>query len=295
VRTTRNRALPLSIRSYASAARSSGNTSFMDRTPEATLNPSVSCESIDVPEYQPFTERFPRRRNRDGTSSDGTAPTTISVPLIARPPITELIASALVTVARMTLVLRLIVDKVPGAELARQRFLVAAARDGYRPEAHFRGILNAEMPESTQTHYRDYLARTRSAISQTVERRDTGAHQRRGLFGGQLVGHPGDRFGAREHVVGIASIGRDAGYQREGLASEKVPVAAIIAVTAIAAVPSHPDTLSRLPVRHARANRIDVPHHFVSRNSRELDTGKFTFLGHHVAVADSTSLNLDSD
>src|SRR5882724_2149717 len=35
VRTTRNLASPLIIRAYASAARSSGNSSFLDRTPES--------------------------------------------------------------------------------------------------------------------------------------------------------------------------------------------------------------------------------------------------------------------
>ena len=29
----------------------------MDRTPVRALNASVSCESIEVPEYQPLTER----------------------------------------------------------------------------------------------------------------------------------------------------------------------------------------------------------------------------------------------
>ena len=53
VSTIRNRASPLIMRSYASAARSSGIVSFIDRTPVWTLNASVSCESIESPEYQP--------------------------------------------------------------------------------------------------------------------------------------------------------------------------------------------------------------------------------------------------
>src|SRR5581483_790 len=43
--TTRKRAFPLIIRSYASAARSSGNTSFIDRTPVSTEKRIVSSES----------------------------------------------------------------------------------------------------------------------------------------------------------------------------------------------------------------------------------------------------------
>jgi hypothetical protein len=49
VSTTRKRALPLIMRSYASAARSRGYTSFIERTPDWTLNASVSSESMDVP------------------------------------------------------------------------------------------------------------------------------------------------------------------------------------------------------------------------------------------------------
>jgi len=59
VSTTRNRALPLIMRSYASGARSGGNTSVIARTPVRTLKGSVSCESMDVPEYQPATDRRP--------------------------------------------------------------------------------------------------------------------------------------------------------------------------------------------------------------------------------------------
>ena len=56
-RTTRKRALPLIIRSYASAAFSNGKISFMECTSADVLNSSVSCESMDVPEYQPLTDR----------------------------------------------------------------------------------------------------------------------------------------------------------------------------------------------------------------------------------------------
>jgi len=56
-RTTRKRALPLIMRSYASAVFSKGKISFMECTSVEALNSSVSCESIEAPEYQPFTDR----------------------------------------------------------------------------------------------------------------------------------------------------------------------------------------------------------------------------------------------
>src|SRR4051812_16183591 len=91
--TTRKRALPLIMRSYASVTRSSGKTSFIGRTPVRALKASVSSESIDVPEYQPLIERQPLSRNNGDTCIDAAAPMTDSVPLTARPPWTALIAS----------------------------------------------------------------------------------------------------------------------------------------------------------------------------------------------------------
>src|SRR5439155_21759574 len=103
VSTTRNRAWPLIIRSYASATRSSGNGSFIDLTPVRALNASVSCESLATPEYQPLIDRRPSSRKSGETLSDGTAPITSMTPLTANPPSTALIASLLVAVARIAL------------------------------------------------------------------------------------------------------------------------------------------------------------------------------------------------
>src|ERR1051325_3637735 len=71
VRTTRKRALPLIMRSYASFTRSSGKISFMERTPARALKASVSWESIEVPEYQPLTERRPGRGKKGETCIEG--------------------------------------------------------------------------------------------------------------------------------------------------------------------------------------------------------------------------------
>ena len=52
----------------------------MDRTPERALKESVSCESIEVPEYQPLIDRHPMRSIRGETSIDSAAPSTSKVP-----------------------------------------------------------------------------------------------------------------------------------------------------------------------------------------------------------------------
>ena len=102
----------------------------MERTPESTLKARVSCESSEVPEYQPFhLLRFQQELERgylqrgdgaDDHERSGREPGRQSPPVIA---------SALVTVASITLappklqqlrrrILRGTVDVVPGTELS---------------------------------------------------------------------------------------------------------------------------------------------------------------------------------
>jgi hypothetical protein len=93
----------------------------MDRKPVRALNASVSCESIDVPEYQPLIERHRANNNNGETCIEGAAPTIKSVPLTAEPPWTALITSPPVAVARMTLVKRY-------AHFAPEQLRAAAAK-----------------------------------------------------------------------------------------------------------------------------------------------------------------------
>jgi hypothetical protein len=69
----------------------------------AAAKARVSWEAIEVAEYQPLTDRRPRMRSTGLTSIGPVTPSTINVLLVARPSGTRFIASALVTVARMTL------------------------------------------------------------------------------------------------------------------------------------------------------------------------------------------------
>jgi len=81
VSTIRNRASPRIIRAYASGARSSGIVSIIGRIPCLALNASASCESSDVPDGQPCTDRRPMMASTPDTSMGSIAtPTMISVP-----------------------------------------------------------------------------------------------------------------------------------------------------------------------------------------------------------------------
>ena len=55
------------------------------------------------------------------------------------------------------------------------------------------------------------IAGPRAGVAKTVERGDAGAHQRGGLFRGEIGGDAGERLGTRDHVLGVATVGSDAG------------------------------------------------------------------------------------
>jgi hypothetical protein len=60
VRTTRNSAFPLIMRSYPSAAFANGYFSIMGRTPVISANRMVSCESVGMPPAQPLMPFLPK-------------------------------------------------------------------------------------------------------------------------------------------------------------------------------------------------------------------------------------------
>jgi len=79
------------------------------------------------------------------------------------------------------------------------------------------------------------------------------------------------------------------------LTGYEVAAAARITVTAMSAVPPHADALAWGPVRDAVADPVNDPRDLVSRDSGVLNTWPRSLLGHGVAVADTASLNLNSD
>src|ERR1017187_3296734 len=150
------------------------------------------------------------------------------------------------------------------------------------------------MAKSAQAEHRYHVARPRAAVSETVERGDAGAHQRRRFHRGQLLGHPRQRFGARDGVIGIAAVAGDAGDVCGRLAGEEVSAPAVIAVPAVSSVPAQTGALAGRPSGHAGADSIYNPDDLVPGNPRVRYTRKVSFLRQRIAMADSASLHLDS-
>src|SRR5579862_7431287 len=98
------------------------------------------------------------------------------------------------------------------AQLPRERFLIAAARDGDGLEAHFHRVLYAEVAESADAEDPDEIAGARLAVAQRVERGHTGAHQRRRFGRTQTVRNARERHRRRDDVWRVAAVVGESGY-----------------------------------------------------------------------------------
>jgi hypothetical protein len=120
------------------------------------------------------------------------------------------------------------------------------------------------MTEATDSLDRNEVAAAGAGIAQRVEYADSGAEQRGGLVSGEIVGHRDDRLGGGDHVLGVASIEVDGGDFLV-LAQNEIAAATWVALKAVAAVPSHTNSLPLLPQSHVGANRIDASGNLVAR------------------------------
>src|SRR6266496_5168010 len=73
-------------------------------------------------------------------------------------------------------------------EFPRQRFLVPPAANCHCLESHPLCVLNSEMPQSSDTVYRYYVAGPSAGIAQRVVHGYTRAHERTRFFSWQFVG-----------------------------------------------------------------------------------------------------------
>src|SRR5215813_13366282 len=87
--------------------------------------------------------------------------------------------------------------------------------------------------------------------------------------------------------------------QRSGAASsagKSSGSAATAGIThkAVAAMPAHPHTLTRLPVGYTFAHRIHVPSDLMTWHARIVQARPETVFHHHIAVADAASFDFDA-
>ena len=98
-------------------------------------------------------------------------------------------------------------------------------------------------PEPADAEDGDGVAGSRDRLAQGVERRDARTQQRGGFDVGQVVGDSGERFGWRDHVLGVAAVVGDAG-DLAVLARDEIASAARLTGEVAAAEPADADAVA---------------------------------------------------
>jgi hypothetical protein len=133
------------------------------------------------------------------------------------------------------------------------------------------------MTESANAKHSNYIATSRTAVSQRVEGRHASAHQRCAINRREFIRHKCQRLSRSNHVFGIPAIERNScGEQCLG-AGKKFAAPTVIAITAVASVPAYPDALASFPRLHTLAHGIHDANNFMSRNTRILNTWPQSF------------------
>src|SRR5436190_1689952 len=176
------------------------------------------------------------------------------------------------------------------SKLFRQRGFSGAAR--YRGDAIAKFVceLNAKVAEPPDPLNGDKIARQRTAMTESIERRNSGAHERRGLGGIERFGHPSQRFDRRNHEFLIAPVVTNSANLAICAVGE-ITSPARAARAVLAAMPADADSFALLPILHTRADAVDHAGHFVSGHARIRHSRKEAFLRNYIAVANSTRLN----
>src|SRR6202022_1479519 len=186
------------------------------------------------------------------------------------------------------------VDVLLRAELLSELPLVRAARDGDGPEAHARGELDAKGTEAADALDRHGVARARTAVAERVVGGDSGAEQRRGFGGVQILGNARGGFVRDDDVLGVAAVVADAG-DLLAFAVDEEALAAGVADEAMAAVPADAYPVALLPLGHVGADFLDPAGDLVARHARRRGAWIGAELHERVAVTDSACLYLDAD
>src|SRR5262249_47206527 len=104
--------------------------------------------------------------------------------------------------------------------------------------------------------------------------------------------HERQRLSRRNHVFGIAAIERNSRGEQGHAAGKKLAAPAMIAITAVATVPTNADALASFPRLHSFTHGINNTNYFMSRHTRILNTGPKSFFDYRIAVANTARFDL---
>jgi hypothetical protein len=131
-----------------------------------------------------------------------------------------------------------------------------------------------------------------ATIAERVVSGDSGAEQWRGIHVAEILWDGDKGFGGGQHVFLISAVVADPADFHVAAVFE-VTAAALATCEVVSAMPTDSDALTFLPSRNTCTQLIDYTGDFVSRNAGVFNTWP-TFFCEDVAVADTTSMNLDA-
>jgi hypothetical protein len=180
------------------------------------------------------------------------------------------------------------------AQVFRKLFLVASLSDCDSTESHVPRKLHTKMPKATNALHSDQISAAQASIAKSVVCRNTGAEERGGLYGSQLVRNRSDAVRFRNHHFRISSI---RGYSRcDGvLTLHHVSAPAWLAHPVFAAEEADPDSLTDFPFGYPAAQGFNAANDFMSGNTRQSQTGIDARDRGRIGVTDSTCFHPNAD
>src|ERR1700751_330837 len=157
-----------------------------------------------------------------------------------------------------------------GAELPRQFRLVRATGNRRDLEPHVPRILHTQLTKAAETKHSDKITGLRRCISQSAERRESRAQQRRRIDRRQGVWDRHEPAGLRDHHLGIAAVMMNAGIFLV-TAVDEIAVATELAVAARPAEKPDTHALTDHPALDTRAKPIDPPDDLMTWDARPFD------------------------
>src|SRR5215470_16042210 len=180
------------------------------------------------------------------------------------------------------------------SKLFRERGIARPASYCSDSIAKFLRELNSQMAKAADPLDGHKVARQRTAMTQSIECSNSGAHERRGLGSIKRFGNASQRLDRRDHELLIAPVVTDSGnlsiHAVNEIASPARGTSAILT-----AMPADADPFALPPVLYTSPDRVDDPNHFVSGHARVRYPGKNAFLRGYIAVTDSTRLDANPD
>jgi hypothetical protein len=154
-------------------------------------------------------------------------------------------------------------------------------------ESHATRKLDTQMPKATNALHPDQISAAQAGVAKSVVGRDTRAEERGGFCGTELVRNGSDAARLSDHHFRISSIRGYSQYHRV-LTIHDVAASARFAHPIFSGNEADTNPLTDFPSGHSATDGFNATNHFMSRNTRQSQTGVDSRHRGGIGVTDST-------